>query len=162
MKAWFFLQDVEISDGPFNYCVGSNRLGWRRLKWEYAKSVKGKFNNDGYSEKGSFRAFDEDLKQLNLNSPKKILVKKNTLVIANTNGFHCRGDAEGGASRTSIFVSSRVNPFNIFPGINSITLSNIREKILIKYNIYKANQAKKINSRPPWHVVEGIKFTIKD
>jgi hypothetical protein len=89
-------------------------------------------------------------------------VKKNTLLIANTNGFHCRGEADKGASRTSIFITSRVNPFNVFPGVNSTTLSNFREKILIKYNNYKAAQAKINNTRTPWHVVEGVKFTIKE
>ncbi|MDQ7047581.1 MAG: hypothetical protein Q9M39_08140 [Sulfurovum sp.] len=37
MKYWFFLQDVGEDIAPFTYVEGSNRLTWKRLKWEYKK-----------------------------------------------------------------------------------------------------------------------------
>ncbi len=119
MKAWFFLQDVDTSQGPLNYVPGSHRLTLPRLRWEYRRSLVAAKLQDGYSEKGSFRADDEDLRQLGLTAPRDFVVQANTLVIADTYGLHCRGAAAPGARRLEIWAYSRLNPFNPWPGINS-------------------------------------------
>lgn len=117
MKAWLFLEDVRLEDGPFHYVPGSNRLTRRRLRWEYRKSLVAADMRDGHSEDGSFRALEEDLSELDLPAPKPMTVKAGTFVIANTNGFHCRGQAEDGGTRLELWISGRNNPFNPFPGI---------------------------------------------
>lgn len=119
MKAWFFLQDVDSSQGPLSYVPGSHRLTLSRLRWEYRRSLVAAKLQDGYSEKGSFRADAEDLRQLGLPEPRHFTVSANTLVIADTCGLHCRGAAVPGARRLEIWAYSRLNPFNPWPGINS-------------------------------------------
>ena len=39
-KAWYFLEDVPIDDGPFAYVPGSHLLTPERLDWEYQQSCK--------------------------------------------------------------------------------------------------------------------------
>jgi len=159
MKAWLFLDDVTLENGPFKYVIGSSKLSWKRLKWEYFKSINVFNNFDGYSEKGSFRAFDDDLEYLGLQKAKEIMVTKNTLVIANTNGFHCRGAAtEEKSSRLSIFASSRANPFNPFPGFALTSFSNFRDSLWHKYEAYFDRKYAKKGKSPSWKKLENVKF----
>jgi hypothetical protein len=117
MKAWFFPEAVRAEDGPFNYVTGSHRLDWRRLRWEYRRSLVAAGLRDGYSEKGSFRFSPEDLAALGLPAPRALEVPANTLVIADTCGIHCRGGAAPGARRLAIWAYGRTNPFNPWPGV---------------------------------------------
>lgn len=153
-KAWLFLEDVKEEQGPFNYVRGSSRLTWARLKWEYQRSLSVHQRQDGYSEKGSFRADDEDLKALDLEKPVSFSVRAGTLVIANTNGFHCRGSANDGASRLSIWMYSRHNPFNPFPGVSSKLVQRVECKVVQAYWSRKDKQAAAKGRRSTWHLVE--------
>ncbi len=153
MKAWLFLQDVEEKHGPFTYVKGSHRLTLKRLKWEYTRSVKARSIADGYSEKGSFRADDNDLKEMALPNPAGITVKAGTLVIANTNGFHGRGQAEDGESRLEIWAYSRHNPFNILPGFGSSIISGIEQWSLKRFWRHKDTIAAKKQSKASWHLI---------
>ena len=117
MKAWFFLEDVDSTRGPFTYVPGSNRLSLARLRWEYRRSIVAAGLTDGYSEKGSFRFEAQDLVTLGLPTPQQLEVPANTLVIANTYGIHCRGPAAPGAVRLELWAYSRFNPFNPWPGL---------------------------------------------
>lgn len=115
MKSWLFLEEVTCEKGPFTYYPGSHKLTWRRLKWEYRRSITARERVDGYSEKGSFRAYPEDIEELKLAAPKEFTVPANTLVIANTYGFHCRGAAAAGATRDAIWSSGWRAPFLPLP-----------------------------------------------
>ena len=106
MKAWLFLEDVTEKCGPFIYYPKSQRLTLERLKWEYHRSINYDKYCDGYSEKGSFRASEEELKQFNLPQPISFNVHANTLVIANNFGFHCRDPAEANSSRRSLWLNA--------------------------------------------------------
>ena len=119
MKAWFFLEDVPAEHGPFTYVSGSHRLGFKRLCWEYRRSRCAARLRDGYSEKGSFRVEEHELSGLGLPPPRAYAVPANTLVVADTGGFHRRGDALPGTRRLEVWAYSRLNPFNPWPGINS-------------------------------------------
>ncbi|UTW54883.1 phytanoyl-CoA dioxygenase family protein [Kordiimonas sp. SCSIO 12610] len=155
MKAWLFLQDVEQKHGPFTYVKGSHRLSLKRLKWEYRRSIQAGNISDGYSEKGSFRADAQDLEEMELAAPKGITVKAGTLVIANTNGFHGRGQANDGESRIEIWAYSRHNPFNILPGFGSKLMANIEQWGLQQFWLYKDRQAAKNISRASWHLIDA-------
>jgi hypothetical protein len=39
MKAWLYLTDVALEDGPFVYVPGSHRATPARLAWERTKSL---------------------------------------------------------------------------------------------------------------------------
>lgn len=128
MKSWFFLEDVPAERGPFTYVPGSNRLTLKRLAWEYRRSLSARSDPDGYSERGSLRVSSHDLQAMDLPGPVSLAVPKNTLVVANTCGFHCRGRAKAGTSRLEIWSFSRTNPFNPFPGIGSKWASKLEHR----------------------------------
>jgi len=149
MKAWYFLEDVNVENGPFHYVPSSHRLTWRRIKWEYHESIRRstpaeiKRNALG----GAFRPTGEDVDTLALPDPVALLVKKNTLVIADTMGFHKRGHAEAGQQRIAIWVNSRVNPFNPFPGFQSRFLGSVRDGIYEKYLAHLDKKAARENKK---------------
>ncbi len=156
MKAWLFLEDVPQEKGPFTIVPESAALSWKRLKWEYKKSISGKNLNDGYSEKGSMRLTDEERTALGYPEPHPFAVKKNTLVVANTNGFHCRGAVTlEKATRLEIWAYSRPNPFNPWPGLGIRYFSDLRDKLFNKYLSHNDRKAESAGRRPSWHKVEG-------
>ena len=106
MKAWLFLHDVTPEHGPFTYYPASHKLSWRRLKWEYHRSVNFREYTDGYSERGSFRLAGQDFATLALPEPEVFTVKANTLIIANTYGFHHRGQSGQNSRRDSLWFSA--------------------------------------------------------
>ena len=159
MKAWLFLEDVTAEKGPFTYVRGSNRMTWKRLKWEYIRSLTARKKPDGYSEKGSFRATEEDLKQMGLPAPEGISAKAGTLVIADTNGFHGRGQAIEGQSRLEIWAYSRPTPFNPLPGFPFRWLDRLQMSILQSHWHRKDADAAHKNSRASWHLIPASEMT---
>lgn len=128
MKAWFFIDDVSEAEGPFFYFSGSQRLTWKRLAWEYRRSIHFEKRRDGYSEKGSPRLGSVDKDDLGISEAKRFTVPANTLVIANTFGFHGRGEAEPNSTRRSVWISAWRAPFLPFPLPNIAPLRNLFEK----------------------------------
>ena len=155
MKAWFFLDDVTIDMGPFTYVPGSHRLTTGRLKWEYRQSIRAHELDNSYSRRGSLRADDKDLKAMGYPTRKTFAVRKNTLVVADTHGFHCRGQAEGKASRLEIWAYCRTNPFSPFPGLGLRWVSRLENHAARKYWAYKDKEAAKHNLPSSWHTVPG-------
>ncbi|PIR31612.1 MAG: hypothetical protein COV36_07750, partial [Alphaproteobacteria bacterium CG11_big_fil_rev_8_21_14_0_20_44_7] len=144
MKAWIFMADVEEENAPFIYVPGSHKLSWKRIKWEYKmsilKSSKSSIRGNEYTQGGAFRALERDIEYLGLPPAKHFTVKKNTLIIADTMGFHCRGQGAAGFSRLTLWFSSRINPFNPFPGLNLSITRKIRDNLFTKYLEYKGNK----------------------
>ena len=130
VKAWFFLEEVPPEKGPFTYVPGSHRLDMARLRWEYRRSCVAASLRDGYSEKGSFRVEEEELPGLGLPPPRAFAVPANTLVVADTSGMHCRGQALPGARRLEIWAYSRLNPFNPWPGMDSALRGRVYTALL--------------------------------
>ncbi|MGZ8363142.1 MAG: phytanoyl-CoA dioxygenase family protein [Caulobacteraceae bacterium] len=113
MKAWLFLEDVAEEDGPFTYVVGSHRMSKRREVWERQESIKACGRKGG-----AFRIKPFRLKRLGYDRPKKFAVEANTLVVADTHGFHARGASARSSSRVEIWAYSRRNPFLPFTGLD--------------------------------------------
>ena len=158
MKAWFFLDDVPLENGPFNYAPGSHRLTLGRLKWEYANSINIHELGNTYSKRGSMRANDRDIEKMGYQQRRAISVKKNTLVVADTHGFHCRGHAQKHARRLELWAFCRTNPFNIFPGTGSTIASRLENrgaKALWQMEDRKAAARGRSSS---WHIVDSDKM----
>ena len=110
MKAWLFLGDVAEEDGPFTYVPGSHRRTPRREAWERRLSIRA---SDPKTRKtgGAFRISKADMAALRSAKPKRFAVPANTLVVADTYGFHARRPSAGPSMRLEIWAYSRGNPF---------------------------------------------------
>ena len=120
VKFWFFPEDVTIDDGPFCYVPKSNILTDKRKEWmrkQWADIIDGRIDPQrpyGHAE-GSLRVFDEELISMGYDPEATAHpVKANTLVIANTFGFHARGQVSNTVIRQAIHGSIRLTqPFDV-------------------------------------------------
>jgi hypothetical protein len=115
LKLWYFLEDVRVEDGPFEYVPGSHRLTASRVRWEYQRSVAA--SSPGATDRsGSFRVTDAELRAMNCGLPRSFPVEANTVVIANVRGFHRRAIVQADvARRVAIHASLRPSPFIPIP-----------------------------------------------
>jgi hypothetical protein len=126
-KAWLFLDDVEDDQGPFSYVPGSHRLSQARLDWEYQKSVTAANSTEQMHREGSFRIGENELASLGLPPPRRFSVRANTLVVADTSGFHARCPSLRSSHRVEIYASLRRNPFLPWRGAHLFALPVIAE-----------------------------------
>ena len=110
MKAWLFLEDVAEEDGPFTYVPGSHLRTPRREVWERRLSIRA---SDPKTRKkgGAFRIGKAEMAALRSAKPKRFAVPANTLVVADTYGFHARRPSARPSMRLEIWAYSRGNPF---------------------------------------------------
>ena len=118
-KAWLFLHDVRADEGPFAYVPESHQLSASRLAWEKAQSITAAHHPNRLHAKGSFRATPGELAQLGYGEPVLGVVPANTLVVADTSGFHRRTPSEQASVRVEIYLSLRRNPFfaGLYPSL---------------------------------------------
>lgn len=107
-KSFFYLTDVSVENGPYNFVKGSHKFSLYRVLWEYKNSIK-------FSLGKSLIHFILNSKESKKLELKKIDFpsKKNTFFMSNTHGFHRRGPAKTGSVRDSIGFYTRENPFKI-------------------------------------------------
>jgi len=118
VKAWLFLTDVAADAGPFTYVPGSHRLTPERLAWERRMSLAARHSPDPEIRQGSFRLAPEELAALGLPEPRIFTVPANTLIVADTFGFHARGPSAGRSVRVEIWAYGRRSPFVPWPGLD--------------------------------------------
>ena len=118
VKAWLFLTDVAKDEGPFTYVPGSHRVTPERLAWERARSLAMEDEPDRLSRRGSLRVGREELAGLGLPQPRAFAVAANTLVVADTFGFHARGVSARPSRRVEVWASGRRNPFLPWAGLD--------------------------------------------
>jgi hypothetical protein len=116
VKMFFYLEDVNESNGAFVYAKGSHRLTFGRLRHEYEFSVRQARLKKGLAVDGSLLESRGKVIR-NIIHPKyrqqmgiresPLCVRKNTLVIANNMGFHRRGEFTCNQPRKSIQVNYR-------------------------------------------------------
>jgi Phytanoyl-CoA dioxygenase (PhyH). len=128
MKAWLFLNPVSADQGPFTYVRGSHRFDTARLEWEHARSLRDPDAIDRLSARGSPRVDDADLAAMGLNPPEALALPANTLVVADTGGFHARGRANEPGERVEIWSYSRRNPFLPWLGGDLLSLPGVAER----------------------------------
>ncbi|MHA3977642.1 phytanoyl-CoA dioxygenase family protein [Halovulum sp. GXIMD14794] len=110
VKFWYFLRPVKLEQGPFIFVPGTHRLDAKRLAWENSEAQRIVRWRRG-TRFGAFRIDEDKLHDLDMAKPRVFEVPANTLVLADTLGFHRRGDAVDGAERLSLYGSLRPFPF---------------------------------------------------
>jgi hypothetical protein len=161
VKAWLFLTDVKADEGPFVYVPGSHLLTPERLQWERETSIRAAEARDKYSARGSFRVRPEDLRAMGLPEPKAFAVSANTLVIADTVGFHARGLSARPSKRVEIWAYGRRNPFLPWTGFDPLSLPGLAERrVPIAWRARDAAERLGFR-RNPWRDA-GIKTPLAD
>jgi len=122
LKAWFYLADVADDEGPLTYVPGSHRLDAARANWERARSISVLDKGDRLSQRGSLRIDPDELSALGLPPPRRFAVPANTLVVADTFGFHARGQSDRPTVRIEIFAYCRRSPFLPWTGLDPLSL----------------------------------------
>ena len=129
MKAWLFFTDVAEDEGPFVYVAGSHILNDQRLAWERERALNIQ-DSDRMSQRGSFRIKESELADLGYGAPKKFAVKANTLVIADTYGFHARGLSARPSMRIELWAFARRNPFLPWAGFDPTRLPLVKSRLI--------------------------------
>jgi hypothetical protein len=128
-KAWYFLRDVDASEGPFAYVPGSHRMTPARLAWEKRQSLGAAHHPIKYHARGSFRVDDDDLREMGLPPARRFAVKANTLVVADTRGFHGRTPSAQPSCRVELYASLRRNPYLPWNGLDPLSLPGVAGRI---------------------------------
>ena len=124
-KAWLFLVDVAAEDGPVAYVPGSHRLTAARLAWEREQSLAARGAMDRMHSEGSFRIGELELAALGLPPPVRFAVPANTLIVADTSGFHARTPSPRPTRRVEIYATLRRTPFIPWTGGHPLALPPI-------------------------------------
>lgn len=151
MKAWLFLEDVPLATGPFAYVRGSHRLTPERLAWEKHRSLNVREGDCRLSARGSLRIGLDELEVLGLPQPTTFAVPANTLVIADTYGFHARTQAIEPSTRVEIWAYGRRNPFRPLVGWDAFSIPGIAER-RVGLRWWLADRAAGV-VRQPWQSV---------
>lgn len=113
-KAWLYIEDITEENGAFVYVPNSHRFSWLDLKYQYLKSIfycliaKGKSHwvPEKFLDKGRIIAPKDYFRDLDL-KPIPLEARANSLIIANTRGFHKRGRFSPGRARKLIHLDFR-------------------------------------------------------
>ena len=129
-KFWLFLHDVEIEDGPFMFAPGSHKLTPERLQWEYEQSITAREEKRAHHSFGSFRIGADQMARFGYRDPQPVPVPANTLVVADTYGFHSRSPSMKETVRTEIHGHLRRNPFAPWNGLDVQSLPGVKGRQL--------------------------------
>lgn len=132
-RCWLFLQDVGEEDGPLLYAPGSHRATPERLEWEYRMSLAAVSDKRAHAALGSFRVTPEQFERFDYRPPRRIVVPANTLVYADTYGFHARSRSEKPTLRMAIHGYLRRNPFVPWTRLDLRGMSAVAERQLDLY-----------------------------
>lgn len=129
-KFWLFLHDVAADEGPFSFVEGSHRLTPQRLEWEYQQSLLASGTNNAHHASGSFRSSEAEMKSLGYGDLVALPVRGNTLVVADTYGFHRRTPTDKPTVRTELHAMLRRNPFMPWNGADVSEIPYIHDRAL--------------------------------
>jgi hypothetical protein len=124
-KAWLYLTDVRENEGAFVYVPGSHKLTPQKLAWHRRMSLAARVSDDRETREGSFRIDPAELPALGLPPPRQLAVPANTLIVADTCGFHARGPSIAGTLRVEIWALGRRQPFFTWSGFEPWTTETL-------------------------------------
>jgi hypothetical protein len=104
------------------FVPGGHRLTPERLDWEHRQSLTARDDKRRHHALGSFRIAPEELAALGYGAPRRMTVRANTLVIANTYGFHNRAPSARPTTRVELHGGLRRNPFPPWNGLDPAAL----------------------------------------
>ena len=104
-KAFFYIEDVDVTDSPLCYVKGSNKITFLRILHEYINGLS-RYKNKTLRSVESGNTIINWIQQRIKSNEFSAVGEKNTLVIADTFGYHRRGDLSLKSSRSII----RFNP----------------------------------------------------
>lgn len=155
VKAWLFLTDVSAEQGPFVYVPGSHRMTRRRLAWERRASLSAAQNPDPELAHGSLRITAAAVRRLGFDEPRVFAVPQNTLIVADTLGFHARGVSAGPSARLEIWAYGRRNPFLPWLGLDPAAMPLVKGRAVpLHWSILDALERLRLG-RNPWRP-EGV------
>ncbi|HVB15743.1 MAG TPA: phytanoyl-CoA dioxygenase family protein [Stellaceae bacterium] len=155
VKAWLFLTDVAADGGPFTYVPGSHRLSAERLAWERRISLDAAQSPNAEIRQGSFRIEPEELASLGLPAPLVFAVPANTLVVADTFGFHARGPSAGQSLRVEVWAYGRRSPFVPWTSLDPWTRAALARRSLIGWRL--GDWLAQAGIKPQrWHARSGL------
>ena len=157
-KGWYFFHDVGEEDGPFCYVPGSHRLTDRRLAWERQQSLSASRDTNSHHADGSFRATPDDLAAMGDGAPVPVAVPANTLVVADTFGFHARARSLRPTTRVTLYTYTRRNPFLPWTGLDPASLPGLRGRALPLYLGMQDLQERFLGRRGPWRKVAPVRI----
>jgi hypothetical protein len=152
-KAWYFLHDVNEDEGPFMYVAGSHLPTPKRLEWEYEQSIGAAKSSNRHHAVGSFRITTDEIAALGFPPPMRVAVPANTLVVADTFGFHARAPSDKRTTRIGIHAYMRRNPFLPWNGLDYMNLPGIRGHELEIYQQAQTFMRKMTGKGPVWRPV---------
>ena len=158
-KAWLFLEDVAEDEGPFVYVPGSHLLNPARLNWEQQKSEAITAKTDVMTRRGSFRVSESEILELGYVKPQAFAVKANTLVIADTYGFHARAKSLKPSVRIELWAYARRNPFVPWLGGDPLSLPFLKSNLVPLYWSGLDFMEKKFQRNNPWKKVGNKRAT---
>ncbi|WP_458095601.1 phytanoyl-CoA dioxygenase family protein [Roseomonas sp. WA12] len=155
MKCWLYLHDVPAEDGPFVYVPGSHRATPRRLWWERERSLTWQEGN-GHHRRGSLRVSEEMVRRLGYGPPITYAVRANTLVVADTYGFHARGPSTRPSTRVALWAQARRNPFLPWAGLSPTNLDAVRDRQVVVFWRLADRLARWGLMRQTWHAAGAV------
>lgn len=157
-KGWYFLHDVAPEEGPFVYVPGSHRATAERLAWEQRQSVSAADSADPHHAAGSFRIREDELAALGYGQPIKCSVPGNTLVIADTFGFHARAHSDRASVRVTLHTYIRRNPFMPWLGLDPKALPGLKGRELSLYLGFQDLKRRLTGRGAPWRPVGRVRI----
>tara|TARA_X000000368_G_scaffold388196_1_gene349515 strand:- start:54 stop:905 length:852 start_codon:yes stop_codon:yes gene_type:complete len=102
-KVWYFPTEVTEKMGPLCFVKKSHRFNFHKLALEYLNSISKESDTNVRANKQKLTKYE--------NKIFKCSVKSNSLVVANTRGFHKRGESSINKERYQIHFRVRIDPF---------------------------------------------------
>jgi hypothetical protein len=113
-KAWLYLNDIDETNGAFRFALGSHKMTLQRLAYEYDASIRVAANRHEGDRPGDPYALvraptPAQAAAMGLAEYTSMCGARNTLVIANTQGFHQQGLFQPDVVREAIHVCYRMS-----------------------------------------------------